>query len=88
MRVTADGKKTAYLASYWEGGKERELTLDMRTPDGRPIPRAKDGRYKYLGTTMQAGWVGAFKHAREGAVAKCESVIALACRVHYDHSRD
>ena len=78
MRVTSDGKKTAYLASYWEGGKEREMTLDLWTPDGTPIPKAKGGKYKLLGCMTQAGWVGAFRDARAAAVSKCTSVIRLA----------
>ena len=45
---------TAYLASYWEGGVEREITLRMRTPDGTPIPRARKGVYTYLGYKRSA----------------------------------
>ena len=49
-----DDKKTAWQASYWENGVEKEIMdWEFRLPDGRLIPRvAKE--YTYLGSAEPA----------------------------------
>ena len=41
LQIKIKGKsKTAYFATYWEGGKERDVTgYELRLPDDRLVPQ-------------------------------------------------
>ena len=55
MQIKGD-KKSAWQASYWEDGVEKEVTdWKLTLPDGREIPRVK-GSYTYLGSEEPATW--------------------------------
>ena len=80
-----DKKKTAYMATYWEGSVEKDVTgYELRLPDGRIVPQilkrpkgpqetadVKDTHsYKHLGTELAPGWTGGMVEAREKVVRK------------------
>ena len=50
-------RKTAWSATYWEDGKEVDVTgWEMKFPDGKTIPQLTgDEEYKYLGTELTSG---------------------------------
>ena len=78
LRVTPDGKKTAYTAVCWEGRKERQLDMDMWLPGpngGMRIPRV-DG-YKHLGYKVRGGWMGGLDAERQHTVANAKGFIYM-----------
>jgi hypothetical protein len=44
IRVKSDGTKTAYMATHWINGKEKDIDgWEMRFPDGTEIPQIRRG---------------------------------------------
>ena len=78
--VKANGKKTAWSGTYWEGGEEREVTgWTIRLPDNREVPQVKS--YKYLGGVETSGWKGRYDSTHETIRRKCCQMIRLIGRV-------
>ena len=85
-------KKTCWAGTYWEEGKEKDITgWEMRLPDNTIIPqlvsKTPEGKlvnetYKYLGTEMRAGWAEGRgqDETRHKMVSKCRQLIGLIGR--------
>jgi hypothetical protein len=73
-------KKTAWQASYWENGVEKEVTdWEITLPDGRPVPRvAKE--YTYLGSAEPATWEHAQEGVRRHVVSTCSQLLRMIGR--------
>ena len=74
-------KKTAWQASYWEGGKEHEVQgWTIRLPDGRNIPQVtKD--YTYLGSSEATLWEGAQDGVRKHVIRTCTKMMRMIGRI-------
>ena len=74
-------RKTAWSATYWEDGKEVDVTgWEMKFPDGNTIPQLTgDEEYKYLGAELTSGWKEGrvYDTLRRKAVRKCRQIIGL-----------
>ena len=82
LQIKIKGKsKTAYFATYWEGGKERDVTgYELWLPDDRLVPQITkrpkgpqppgDLQYKHLGTELNPGWCGGMEEARSKVVTR------------------
>ena len=78
--IKANGKKTAWSGTYWEGGQQHEVTgLTMRLPDKREIPQVTE--YQYLGGGETSGWAGRHDKTIETVQRKCIQMIKLIGRV-------
>ena len=73
-------KKTAWQASYWENGKEREVSgWEFRMPDGRIVPQvAKE--YTYLGSAEASTWEGCQESVRRRVVRTCDKLLRMIGR--------
>ena len=57
VTVKANGKKTAWSGTYWEGGVEKQISgWAIRLPSGEEVPQVRV--YKYLGGEERDGWQG------------------------------
>ena len=97
LKVMIKGKKkTAFMATYWDGAVEKDVTgWTVRLPDGRvvpqvlkrpsaPLPKGQKGdvhSYKHLGTELTAGWKDGMDEAREKVVMRCTQVVKLIGRI-------
>ena len=97
LPIKIKGKsKTAYFATYWEGGIEKDVAgYELRLADGRlvpqilkrpkhPLPPGAKGdvhSYKHLGTELAPGWNGGMEEARSKVVTRCTQVVKLIGRI-------
>ena len=97
LSIKIKGKsKTAYFATYWEGGIEKDIEgCEMWLPDDRwvpqilkrpkqPPPPGAGGdvhSYKQLGTELAPGWCGSMEEARSKVVTRCVQVVKLIRRI-------
>ena len=79
MRITPDGKKTAFAATYWRRGKEIDIKYTIEMPDGTPVPQVS--QYKWLGFYVTGRWRGGRDTDRATAISKAKACIAMACRL-------
>ena len=80
MQIKKD-KKTAWQASYWENGVEKEVTgWEIRAPDGTLIPQVEK-QYTYLGSAEPAMWEGAQEGVRKHVVRTCTKLMRMIGRV-------
>ena len=82
LTISIKGKrKTAWSATYWEDGKEVDVTgWEMKLPNGEVVPQLTgNDEYKYLGTELTTGWKEGQVHStlRRKAVRKCRQIIGL-----------
>ena len=82
-------KKTAWQASYWMNGVEREVEgWEMVLPDGRVVPQVKasaekkkDRTYTYLGGDESAMWQDASQAVRVKVLGYCNHLLWKIGRV-------
>jgi len=83
LQVKQTGTKTAYMATCWDKGVEKDiLGADVRLPDGTPIPQIRGMEtYTHLGTKLQSGHTHRYTQARDKLTETCKSIISTIGRI-------
>ena len=80
VKVKKEGTKTAWMATYWQGGKERDISgWEIRLPNGDLVPQVKV--YKHLGSLETSTWREAGVATREKVRRRCTQMIEMIGRV-------